>query len=175
MAVTLSRASVTGKEQVRLIRVEDTENYVICLKLWEADIHLSPNTNARGRWSYDMGWCIRHQSRISTNLFQIMARIHFDKCRTNIHRFDDLVFCWVFLLFAFSVCFLFCFVSCILSFVFLIQWFPPGRWFNIKMPSHQYRKSHCGDKTILRPSYLHNGISYTGKTTSLYWIRAHGA
>ena len=25
---------------------------------------------------------------------------------------------------------------------------------------------------ILRPSYLHNGISYTGKMTSLYWIRA---
>ena len=25
--------------------------------------------------------------------------------------------------------------------------------------------------TILRPSYLHNGISYTGKITSLYWIR----
>ena len=31
--------------------------------------------------------------------------------------------------------------------------------------------SHCGDKMILRPSYLHNRISYTGKTTSLYWIR----
>ena len=45
-----------------------------------------------------------------------------------------------------------------------------GGWFNIKMASYQYRKSHCGDKTILRPSYLHNGISYTGKTTSLYWI-----
>ena len=27
------------------------------------------------------------------------------------------------------------------------------------------------DKTILRPSYLHNGISYTGKRPSLYWIR----
>ena len=40
------------------------------------------------------------------------------------------------------------------------------------MISCQYRKSHCGDKTILRPSYLHNGISYTGNTTSLYWIRA---
>ena len=38
------------------------------------------------------------------------------------------------------------------------------------MSSYHYRKSHCGDKTILRPSYLHNGISYTGKTTSLYWI-----
>ena len=25
-------------------------------------------------------------------------------------------------------------------------------------------------KTMLRPSYLHNHISYTGKTTSLYWI-----
>ena len=47
----------------------------------------------------------------------------------------------------------------------------PGSRFNIKMTSYRYRKSHCGDKTILRPSYLHNGISYTGKTTSLYWIR----
>ena len=37
--------------------------------------------------------------------------------------------------------------------------------------SYQYRKSHCGDKTIVRSSYLHNGISYTGKTISLYWIR----
>ena len=47
----------------------------------------------------------------------------------------------------------------------------PGPWFNIKMSSYQYRKPHCGDKTILRPSYLYNGISYTGKVTSLYWIR----
>ena len=46
----------------------------------------------------------------------------------------------------------------------------PGAQINIKMSSYQYRKSHCGDKTILRPSYLHNGISYTGKMTSLYWI-----
>ena len=47
-----------------------------------------------------------------------------------------------------------------------------GGWFNIKMTSSQYRKSHCGDKTILWPSYLHNGVSYTGKMASLYWIRA---
>ena len=40
------------------------------------------------------------------------------------------------------------------------------------MSSYQYRKSYCDDKTILRPSFLHNGISYTGKTTSLYWIGA---
>ena len=39
------------------------------------------------------------------------------------------------------------------------------------MSSYQYKESHCGDKTILWPSYLHNGISYTGKTTFLYWIR----
>ena len=32
----------------------------------------------------------------------------------------------------------------------------------IKMSSYQYRKSHCGDKTVVRSSYLHNGISYTG-------------
>ena len=47
-----------------------------------------------------------------------------------------------------------------------------GPRFNIKMTSYQYRKSHCGDKTIWRPFYLHNGISYTGKMTSLYWIGA---
>ena len=40
----------------------------------------------------------------------------------------------------------------------------------IKMSSYQYRKSHCADKTILWPSSLHNGISNTGKMTSLYWI-----
>ena len=40
------------------------------------------------------------------------------------------------------------------------------------MSSYQYRKSHCGDKTVVRSSYLHNGISYTGKMSSLYWIRA---
>ena len=41
-----------------------------------------------------------------------------------------------------------------------------------KDATFQYRKSHCGDKTVVRSSYLHNGISYTGKITSLYWIRA---
>ena len=40
------------------------------------------------------------------------------------------------------------------------------------MSSFQYRKSHCGDKTVVRSSYLHNGISYTGKTTYSYCIRA---
>ena len=29
------------------------------------------------------------------------------------------------------------------------------------MSSFPYRKSHCGDKTVVRSSYLHNGISYT--------------
>ena len=40
------------------------------------------------------------------------------------------------------------------------------------MTPYQYRKSYCGDKTILRPSYLHNEISCTDKRTSLYWIGA---
>ena len=47
-----------------------------------------------------------------------------------------------------------------------------GPWFNIKMSSYQYRKSHCGDKTVVRSSYLHNRISCTGKMVSLYWIGA---
>ena len=48
-----------------------------------------------------------------------------------------------------------------------------GPWFHINMPSHQYRKSHCGDKTVIWSSYLHNGISYTGKMASLYWFSPH--
>ena len=48
----------------------------------------------------------------------------------------------------------------------------PGPWFNIKMSTYQYRKSHCGDKTVVRSSYLHSGIFYTGKMISLYWISA---
>ena len=43
-------------------------------------------------------------------------------------------------------------------------------WFIIKMLSCQYRKSHSGDKRVIRSSYLHNGISYTGEMASLYWI-----
>ena len=45
---------------------------------------------------------------------------------------------------------------------------PPAVWgqFNTKMP-YQYRNSHCGNKMILRRSYLHNGISYTGNTPQL--------
>ena len=39
--------------------------------------------------------------------------------------------------------------------------------------TYQYRNSHCGDKTFLRPSYIHNRISYDGETTSFYWIIAH--
>ena len=45
-----------------------------------------------------------------------------------------------------------------------------GPWFNKKLSSYQYRKSHCGDKTVVKSSYLHNGISYTDKMASLYWI-----
>ena len=48
----------------------------------------------------------------------------------------------------------------------------PGPRFNIKMSSYQCRKSYCGNKMVVRSSYLHNGISYTGKMSSLYWIGA---
>ena len=47
----------------------------------------------------------------------------------------------------------------------------PGPWFNINMSSCRYKKSEYGGKTVVRSSYLHNGISYTGKMTSLYRIR----
>ena len=46
----------------------------------------------------------------------------------------------------------------------------PGPWFSIKMSSYQYRKSHCGDETVVRSSHLHDEISYSVKMPSLYWI-----
>ena len=45
------------------------------------------------------------------------------------------------------------------------------RW-HFYIESYQYRKSHYRHKTLLRPFYLHNGISCADKMTSLYWIRA---
>ena len=39
-----------------------------------------------------------------------------------------------------------------------------------KMSSYQHGKSHCGDKTILRPSYRHNRISFTDRALFVYWI-----
>ena len=38
------------------------------------------------------------------------------------------------------------------------------------MLSFQYRNAQCRDKTVLRSSYLHHGISCISKMTSLYWI-----
>ena len=38
----------------------------------------------------------------------------------------------------------------------------------------QYMKSECGDETVVRSSYPNNGISYTGKKTSLYWRWTQG-
>ena len=53
---------------------------------------------------------------------------------------------------------------CVSQISFYLMWVQSWGWFNMKMPPyHQCGNSHCGDKTILRPSYLHNGISYTGE------------
>ena len=41
--------------------------------------------------------------------------------------------------------------------------------FRIKMLPYQYTTWHCGNQTIVRPSYFYNGIFYTGKMVSLYW------
>ena len=45
-----------------------------------------------------------------------------------------------------------------------------GPRFNIKMSSSQYRKTLGGDKTVVRSSYIHYGVSYTGKIIFFYWI-----
>ena len=47
-----------------------------------------------------------------------------------------------------------------------------GAWFNIKMLSYQCRKSHSRDKTVVRSSYLHDEIFFTGKMESWYWSKS---
>ena len=48
-----------------------------------------------------------------------------------------------------------------------VQLICPGPWSNIKM-SYQYRKSHCGDKRVIRWSYYHNGIFFIPVRWFLY-------
>ena len=44
-------------------------------------------------------------------------------------------------------------------------------WFNISNhATYLYRDSYYKDETVVRPSYLYNGKSYTGKITSLHWV-----
>ena len=50
-----------------------------------------------------------------------------------------------------------------------------AHWFSIKIQFYVYRKSHFRDKTVVRSSYLHNVISYTGKMPSSYWIGTLGS
>ena len=45
-----------------------------------------------------------------------------------------------------------------------------GPRLNIKIPFSLYKKSHCWDKMILRPSCRQHGTTYSGKAVSLYWI-----
>ena len=73
------------------------------------------------------------------------AKEHSSGCVKSFLFHKELVYFWWFLWFA------------------LQEWSvgqEPGHWFNIKMSSYQYRKSHYGDKMVVRSSYLHNGISW---------------
>ena len=56
-----------------------------------------------------------------------------------------------------------CVVLCLVVLYRSSVWAP----IQYKDVSYQYRKSHCGDKTVVRSSYLHNGICYTAKMSSL--------
>ena len=49
---------------------------------------------------------------------------------------------------------------------------PAESWFKIKMSSCQYRKSHYGDKTVVRSSYFHNGNWYTSSKTPFFHIES---
>ena len=52
------------------------------------------------------------------------------------------------------------------------QWVKDQGRIQYKDAFYHYSKYPCGDKMVVRSSYLNDGISYTGKMTSLYWIKA---
>ena len=71
-----------------------------------------------------------------------------------------------------TVCFFFIAPNT-LFFVVLRKWNKtPRPQFNVKMPSYQYRKYRCGDKTVMTSSYLNNGISYTVATNLIQKLYA---
>ena len=84
--------------------------------------------------------------------------------------FPDVLQYYFFQMWSFAVVRFLCFFMCDCAMCCMIPGLGPDSI--IKMAPYQYRKSHCGDKTISRSFYLHNGISYTGNRTSLYWIGA---
>ena len=112
------------------------------------------------------------QARTATHVFHIKFTI-------SCHKSDNNLLCLSSLVNIVNVLHIFTEILYSESVSFVIkmarlrqQWgMSPGPRFNIKMTSYQYRKSHCGDKTVVWSSYLLIGISYTGKMTSLYWIR----
>ena len=83
---------------------------------------------------------------------------------------DSIIKIIFFKMWSFAVVRFLCFFMCDCAMCCMIPGLGPDSI--IKMAPYQYRKSHCGDKTISRSFYLHNGISYTGNRTSLYWIGA---
>ena len=46
----------------------------------------------------------------------------------------------------------------------------PGPWISINMSSYPYRECHSKDHLVVTSSYIQNGISYTYRVVSLYWI-----
>ena len=50
-----------------------------------------------------------------------------------------------------------------------------GPWFSIKILSYQYSEPYCGDMMVIKLSYLHNEISYTGKISSFILNQGPGS
>ena len=51
----------------------------------------------------------------------------------------------------------------------IVLWSVCGACAPYKDGLSRYEDFHYKDETVVRPSYLYNGNSYTGKTTPLYW------
>ena len=54
----------------------------------------------------------------------------------------------------------------------ILHYCKPRARFNIKIPSYQYKHSHCYAKTVTQPSHLYNGNSHIW-VDRLSWIEAH--
>ena len=54
----------------------------------------------------------------------------------------------------------------------VLNWSISGPRFNDRVS--RYRNSHYNDNAVVRPRYLYNGNSYTGKTIPLYWNISRG-
>ena len=158
-----------------------TDNYAILLQTLRVSLHTARikkvDTIKDAAWNYS---CLHFNrsgetwktSRNSSVFFAYSYHSEFSQGKSRLVVAEIIVNITGRRIFPHSSMFMFYFrLFVCLSFIFFIIYL--GFLFQRGYSIRKYRLTSIGTPTLeIKRSYLQNGISYIGKTTSLYWIRA---